>query len=802
MRTTLLLNNDWKFRYGDHRAELCDGWSDIGLPHSFGIPYEMTNDFYVGYGTYTRTLTVPPHWAGKRFLLEFFGVFQRADIIVNGVPAGRHIGGYTCFCVDITDAIVPGKNRLTVLVDNLWQPQVAPRAGEHQFNGGIYRDVYLHVVEPSHLRWQGVTVTTERLGEREATISTSTRIVVRDEELTLRSETFFGDRCVAVCDSPVDTTVGNGVADDVGIRQRLRIENPQLWHFDHPNLYRLCSSLYRGDELVDRQWTTFGIRTIRFDKDGGFFLNGRHERILGANVHQDQGGWADAVTRSSISRDVRMIKDCGMNFIRGSHYPHHPFFVDECDRLGVMYWSELCFWGTGGPNIEGWWTASGYPPHERDQEPFERHCLATLEEMIGQHRNNPSVIAWSVCNEPFFSDDQVMDKARGLARRLVDRVHELDPTRPAAVGGAQRGDFGGIGDVTGYNGDGATLFHDPGFANLVSEYGSRIEDRPGRCDGNFSDGAETDYPWRSGKALWCGFDHGSILGDMGRMGMIDYHRLPKNTWYWYRSWLRGIPVPPAKPKRPAERIRLTADRTTIAGNGQEDAFIHVVLCNADGEPVSDERSVTLHIDGTGIFPTGRSTILCAERRTMLDGEGAVTFRGYYGGVNVITATADGLPSVSVTVTVDAPVCTRAPIAMVPPPRLMSADELRHTATGRSPNDADLARNHPVFSSSYIPGHEPSHVTDATEDWWQPQPESEPWIRVDLEGDTVISVIRIHATGSPITEIGLSLDGERYESVTVHPGDRPGEYQCRGSWRARYIRVTVRPDNRIARLIVI
>lgn len=86
---------------------------------------------------------------------------------------------------------------------------------------------------------------------------------------------------------------------------------------------------------------------MRFDKDTGFYLNGKPYKIWGANVHQDHAGWADAVTRAGITRDIQRIKDCGMNFIRGSHYPHHPFFAEECDRIGVLFWSELCFWGTG-----------------------------------------------------------------------------------------------------------------------------------------------------------------------------------------------------------------------------------------------------------------------------------------------------------------------------------------------------------------------------------------------------------------------------------------------------------------------
>ncbi len=114
--------------------------------------------------------------------------------------------------------------------------------------------------------------------------------------------------------------------------------------------------------LVDCVRTNVGIRTVRFDKDEGFFLNGEHFSILGANVHQDHAGWADAVTRSGIRRDIRMIKECGMNTIRGSHYPHHPYFAQVCDEEGILFWSEMCFWGTGGDKQEGYWTASAYPP--------------------------------------------------------------------------------------------------------------------------------------------------------------------------------------------------------------------------------------------------------------------------------------------------------------------------------------------------------------------------------------------------------------------------------------------------------
>ena len=147
------------------------------------------------------------------------------------------------------------------------------------------------------------------------------------------------------------------------------------------------------------------------------------------------------------------------------------------------------------------WTASGYPVKEEDEEEFEQSCLQTLEEMIRTNRNHPSIIVWSMCNEPFFSDIEVMEKAKALVVRLAELSHRLDPTRPAAVGGAQRGGFDCLGDIAGYNGDGASIFINPGFPNFVSEYGSTVSDRPGEFMHRYQDGVEKNYPWRSREIL-------------------------------------------------------------------------------------------------------------------------------------------------------------------------------------------------------------------------------------------------------------------------------------------------------------
>ena len=170
--------------------------------------------------------------------------------------------------------------------------------------------------------------------------------------------------------------------------------------------------------------------------------------------------------------------------------------------------------------------------------------LQQLTELIRINRNHPSIVAWGMDNEVFFSAQETMPEVRRLLREQVALTHRLDPTRPAAIDGAQRGDIDKLGDVAGYNGDGARLFPNPGIPNLVAEYGSTMADRPGDYAPGWDELPNTPgadpakegswrLPWRSGEVIWAAFDHGSIAGKrFGGMGMIDYFRLPKRQYYW------------------------------------------------------------------------------------------------------------------------------------------------------------------------------------------------------------------------------------------------------------------------------
>jgi beta-galactosidase len=732
-RRTELLNRSWKFAYGDPpgavHPDFDDGrWFDVGLPHSFGIPYFMEGGFYVGKGVYRRTIHLEASDVDRYVALEFHGVFQDADVYVNGEPVGRHLGGYTAFVVDISSVVRPGQNLIAVRVSNEWNPRLAPRAGEHVFNGGIYRDVSLIVAENTRIAWYGTGISTTRVDGAEATVTVATELV-NDSDMAftgdLLAEVSMDDNRVLGAEMPVTLAAG----ETRTVRQEITIPDAHLWHPDAPRLYRLDQSLASDSRPVDHARTEFGVRTVEFTTDDGFFLNGRRLSIHGANVHQDHAGWSDAVTHAGIRRDVALIRECGMNFIRGSHYPHHEQFATECDRQGLLFWSELCFWGTGGDNVDGYWTASAYPPEPADRAEFEESCLQALSEMIRVNRNHPSIIAWSVGNEAFFTDDEVIPEAKKLTRRLVDLAHELDPTRPSAVGGAQRRGFDELGDIAGYNGDGASLFHAPPWPNMVSEYGCVMEERPGVYGPRYSHGVEIEHRWRSGIALWCGFHHGSILPGMGSMGFIDYFRVPLRSWYWYRHALRGVDPPPWPVSGTATAIRLTADRTTIRTDGTDDAQLRVELLDETGRVVADDRPVTIDVvDGGGIFPTGTSIELSARNRGLLDGHGAIEFRSYYSGTNVLRAHADGLQPATLHVEAiggepwtgqDRRLSTGPPSLTHPPagnvPKLLSADR-------------------PVFSSGYRSGSPASLVTDYRVDrgWISDVDQAGTWAHVDLE----------------------------------------------------------------------
>ena len=176
------INRDWQFTFSSDTDDFSNKgaklaqWQNVGLPHSFSLPYFRSESFYTGFGWYKKSLKIDQEWLNKNISLEFDGVFQVAEIYLNGEKVGEHRGGYTGFTVDISKAAKAGENLLAVRVNNLWDAQLAPRAGEHVFSGGIYRDVYLSVTHPLHVAWNGTFVTTPIVNKENATVNVQTTI--------------------------------------------------------------------------------------------------------------------------------------------------------------------------------------------------------------------------------------------------------------------------------------------------------------------------------------------------------------------------------------------------------------------------------------------------------------------------------------------------------------------------------------------------------------------------------------------------------------------------------------------------
>ena len=768
-RQERLLNRSWRFSLGDHAGAEAPAyrdarWQRIGLPHSFGIPYFAAPRFYVGYGWYRRHLPVVQLGAGDRYALDFQAAFQDAEVFVNGQRVGHHLGGYTGFEYDITKALHHGDNVIAVRLNNRWNAQLNPRAGEHNFNGGIYRNVTLVHTGPLHVDWYGTFVTTPGLSAAGGPVHVATDVrndSAKTRQFTLRTVIEDqGHHAVVEVSSQASAAPGTVVTVQ---QQTATVLYPALWSPESPSLYTAVTHVIEGGREVDTFHTVFGFRWIGWTPDGGFFLNGQHHFFHGADAHQDHAGWGDAVTDAGAQRDVRQVKDAGMDFIRGSHYPHSPAFSDACDQTGVLLWEENSFWGTGGAKMEGGWTASAYPPNVADQAAFESNVEQSLAEMIRVHRNHPSIIAWSMGNEVFFSDPALMPKVRTFLAKLVAETHELDPTRPAAIGGVQRGGIDHIGDVAGYNGDGATLFLNPGVANAVTEYGSTVTVRPGEYAPGFGDlGGQPEFAWRGGQALWAAFDHGSIFSTMGQMGMVDYSRLPKRTWYWYRNAYRGIAPPEWPVPGTATALTLTSNHAPgpLRADGTDDTQLIVQVVDARGKLLSNAPPVTLRIvSGPGELPTGRSIQFTPQGDIAIrDGEAAIEMRAYQSGTIQLEASSPGLREARLSLRAEGgPSFVRGVTPLV-------ADRPYHVPTtmAQPGQMTDLALDRPTEASSSLPDHSSRLGDDGDgSTYWQPAAEDTagPWWQIDFEGQCTPNHLHIAFAGKAVPFLVQIPDGQ-------------------------------------------
>ena len=412
------LNDDWLFTEQFEDSLAAPEYPEntlqpVRLPHTCKeTPFHYFDEsLYQMVSGYRRHLLIPKDWQGKRILLTFEGAAHDSTVFCNGKKVGEHHCGYTAFTVDLTDNILYGQdNLLCVRLDSRENLNVPPFGYviDYMTYGGIYRDVRLEVKENVSLSDIFVhTAIDFRSSPVTAQITSEITLTESAENMTIRQ--YYMPKSTAAAQESwnllCEQTVSADTNCDKEIALTAAITDPLLWDTEEANLYILKTQLYQDNTLLDETETTFGIREAVFKKDG-FYLNGKKLRIRGLNRHQSYPYVGYAMPESMQRLDADLLKkELGLNAVRTSHYPQSHYFLERCDELGLLVFTEFPGWQHIGDDA---WKAQ---------------AVANAEDMIRQYRNHPSIILWGIRINESPDDDAFYEKTNAVA-------HKLDPSRP------------------------------------------------------------------------------------------------------------------------------------------------------------------------------------------------------------------------------------------------------------------------------------------------------------------------------------------------------------------------------------
>ena len=411
MSLFLTLDRAWHFRRLPSEGAVGGAWSAVDLPHS---PFTVDLDgreHWFGECEYQRSITLPPGAPAGRCALYIGAAMHTAVVSVDGTERARHFGGYLPFEVDLTDPLRDGRpHTLTLRLDNRYNPDVPPGKPHADLDfcwyGGLYRSAelrcypVLHITDPvgaDVVAGGGVFVRTVAADATTATVSVNTHVRNAgrfDRPFHLEVELLDGVRCVAHTHRP-GLVIAAGAMDSFEVR--LEIAEPRLWQPDSPSLYhaRVILTSASGERL-DTRTVRFGVRRIGFSRSGGFTINGRRLRLRGTNRHQEYAHVGYAVPPAAHRRDARRIKEAGFDYVRLSHYPQSPDFLDACDELGVLVMN--C--------IPGWQFMGG--------ERFREACYQNARDLIRRDRNHPCVVLWELSLNETQMDDAFMARMHAI----------------------------------------------------------------------------------------------------------------------------------------------------------------------------------------------------------------------------------------------------------------------------------------------------------------------------------------------------------------------------------------------------
>ena len=538
MSKTILLNQNWIFSKEGHDEP-------VTLPHTWNAidGQDGGNDYYRGTCCYTTVLPDIVLPENGRAVLQFDAVAMTAEVYLNEQKLAEHKGGYSAFCVDITDALRNGSNLLRVNVDNSDNDTVYPQKADFTFYGGIYRDVTLHVVPAAHFA----------LAENGAVPVRVTPIVT---DLDARRCEVTVEAAVVGAESVTFTLDGqqtNVAVKDGNARAVFTLEHARLWDgLDDPYLYTVTARLDNGETETAR----FGCRKFEIDPQKGFILNGRPYPLRGVSRHQDRKGAGVAITKEMMEEDMALILEMGANTIRLAHYQHAQAFYDLCDEKGLVIWAEI-------------------PYITMHMHNGRANTLTQMEELIVQNYNHPCIAVWGLSNE-ITAASAVNEELLENHRALNELAHRLDPTRPTTMANVFMLEITSpileIPDVNSYNlyfgwylgeleqnDDFFDTYHAkyPDRCIGFSEYGADANPAYQSAHPEKGDYTETyqcvyhehmakmiaDRPWLWATHVWNMFDFAADARDQGgepgmnHKGLVTFDRKTrKDSFYLYKAW--------------------------------------------------------------------------------------------------------------------------------------------------------------------------------------------------------------------------------------------------------------------------
>lgn len=602
MRKRTCIDANWKFNLGEEGSEFRPNfddsqWRELDVPHDWSIEFKADPSnpagagggfFPGGLGWYRKELEVPKDLGPDRMLIEFDGVYMNSEVYCNGHLCGVRPYGYSSFCYDITPYIKEGEvATIAVRVDNSRQPNSRWYSGS-----GIYRHVYLTIADPIRVDHWGVYVTTPEVSESHAKVVCQTTLIndqLQKQEVQVEIALLNHEGKVVAEKSRGDLVVES--EDRATLELRLDIEGSVLWSPDNPYLYTLQSTVTQNDVVTDVVETPCGIRSIRFDANDGFFLNGQSLKMMGVNEHHDAGSLGAAVPDDVVRHRFEILKEMGCNAIRVAHNPASPTFLDLCDEMGFLVVEDAFDeWRDGK-------TPFGYQLY------WDQWWEKDLVDMIRRDRNHPSVVLWSVGNEikEVRSGNRV---GLPIMKALQEVCHREDPTRPMTCGCCDTRKTLAAGyqqymDVVGYNGGGGSCFdyekdhrkypdmiifasevphtletrgvyrtrswyrdlkRNPNverldvphftdeevFTEFDEHYQSSYDNAMVRISAIDSWRYTKDLPFMCGEFRWTGFDYiGECYGWPAKswnFGIIDLCGFPKDAYFFYQSQWTSEPM--------------------------------------------------------------------------------------------------------------------------------------------------------------------------------------------------------------------------------------------------------------------